>query len=79
LAQPGHIFWKDAVDEALVKVFIESYESAPAEIILDLDSTARPLYGKQEGRFFHGYCYLPLYIFAKSRSCAHDCAKPNRL
>jgi len=26
-----------------------------------------PLYGKQEGRFFHGYymnyCYLPLYIF----------------
>ena len=35
--------------------------------MLDLDATDDPLYGKQEGRFFHGYyghyCYLPLYIF----------------
>ena len=33
-----------------------------------MDATDDPLYGKQEGRFFHGYyghyCYLPLYIFA---------------
>src|SRR3954465_457985 len=40
----------------------------PAEMVLDLDATDDPLYGKQEGRFFHGYyghyCYLPLYIFA---------------
>jgi hypothetical protein len=32
-----------------------------------VDATDDPLYGKQEGRFFHGYymnyCYLPLYIF----------------
>src|SRR5262249_8776925 len=36
-------------------------------IVLDLDVTDTPLYGKQEERFFHGYynayCYLPLYIF----------------
>jgi hypothetical protein len=36
-------------------------------MVLDLDATDDPLYGKQEGRFFHGYygdyCYLPLYIF----------------
>jgi hypothetical protein len=59
-------FWKDAVDEVLVKVFIESYETAPAEIILDVDTTDLPLHGKQEGRFFHGYydnyCYLPLHF-----------------
>jgi hypothetical protein len=60
-------FWKEGIDELLVKVFIESHPSAPAEIVLDVDATDLPLHGKQEGRFFHGYydsyCYLPLYIF----------------
>jgi len=76
-------FWKDSVDELLVKVFIESYESAPAQIILDVDTTDLPLHGKQEGRFFHGYydsyCYLPLYVFcgeqivcARLRESNHD-------
>ena len=35
--------------------------------VLGLDATDDALYGRQEGRFFHGYyrsyCYLPLYIF----------------
>jgi hypothetical protein len=60
-------FWKDALDELLVKVFLESYPEAPEQIVLDIDTTDLPLHGKQEGRFFHGYydnyCYLPLYIF----------------
>jgi hypothetical protein len=60
-------FWKPALDELLVKVFLESQQSAPEQIVLDVDSTDLPLHGKQEGRFFHGYydcyCYLPLYIF----------------
>lgn len=60
-------FWKEALDELLVKVFIESYRKAPARIVLDVDTTDLPLHGKQEGRFFHGYydtyCYLPLYVF----------------
>jgi len=60
-------FWKDGLDELLVKVFIESHQNPPAKIILDVDTTDLPLHGKQEGRFFHGYydhyCYLPLYIF----------------
>jgi hypothetical protein len=59
-------FWKAAIDELLVKVFLESYDSTPEEIILDVDATDFPLHGEQEGRFFHGYydsyCYLPLYI-----------------
>ena len=56
-----------AVDRLLVDVFLESYPQPLAEIVLDLDATDDPLYGRQEGRFFHGYygcyCYLPLYIF----------------
>ena len=60
-------FWKEAVDELLVEIFLESYASTPEEIVLDVDATDFPLHGKQEGRFFHGYydsyCYLPLYIF----------------
>lgn len=76
-------FWKEAVDELLVKVFVESYAEAPAEIVLDMDTTDLPLHGKQEGRFFHGYydayCYLPLYVFcgdhvlcARLRESNHD-------
>src|SRR3984893_13343295 len=78
-------FWKEGVDELLVGVFIESHEKAPAEIVLDVDTTDLPLHGKQEGRFFHGYydnyCYLPLYIFcgehvlcARLREANHDAA-----
>src|SRR5258707_2946469 len=76
-------FWKEAIDELLVKVFIESHDKAPAEIILDVDTTDLPLHGKQEGRFFPGYydsyCYLPLFIFcgehvlcARLRPSNHD-------
>jgi len=55
------------VDALLVDLFLEAHERAPREIVLDLDNTDIPLYGGQEGRFFHGhyneYCYLPLYVF----------------
>jgi hypothetical protein len=78
-------FWKEGVDELLVNVFIESHDKAPAEIVLDMDTTDLPLHGKQEGRFFHGYydnyCYLPLYVFcgdhvlcARMREANHDAA-----
>lgn len=76
-------FWKQGVDELLVKVFIEAHRKAPGEIVLDMDTTDLPLHGKQEGRFFHGYydnyCYLPLYVFcgdhilcARLREANHD-------
>jgi len=58
----------EAIDELLTTIFLESYSEAPERIVLDLDATDLPLYGHQEGRFFHGYydsyCYLPLYIFS---------------
>lgn len=57
----------EMIDALLVDVFLESSSEAPAEIVLDLDTTDLELHGGQEGRFFHGYydeyCYLPLYIF----------------
>ena len=58
----------DRIDGWMVDAFVESHESAPEEIVLDLDATDDPIHGQQEGRFFHGYyrhyCYLPLYIFS---------------
>ena len=61
-------FWRDAIDELLVDVFLEAYGTAPEEIVLDIDTTDMAIHGQQEGRFYHGYydhyCYLPLYIFA---------------
>ena len=57
----------EAMDGLLVDMFLEAFNEAPAEIVLDLDTTDVELHGKQEGRFFHGYydeyCYLPLYVF----------------
>src|ERR1051326_4928337 len=78
-------FWKEAVDELLVKLFIEAHAGAPGGIVLDVDTTDLPLHGKQEGRFFPGYydsyCYLPLYVFchdhilcARLREANHDAA-----
>ena len=58
----------DQIDGWMVDAFLEAHESAPGEIVLDLDATDDPIHGQQEGRFFHGYyrhyCYLPLYIFS---------------
>jgi hypothetical protein len=78
-------FWKEALDELLVTVFLEAHAQAPGQIVLDIDTTDLPLHGKQQGRFFHGYydnyCYLPLYVFcgehvlcARLREANHDAA-----
>jgi hypothetical protein len=78
-------YWKESIDELLVKLFVESQQTVPEQIVLDVDTTDLPLHGKQEGRFFHGYydnyCYLPLYIFcgeqvlcARLREANHDAA-----
>lgn len=53
--------------EVLIEQFIASFETPPAELILDFDATDDAVHGHQEGRFFHGYydqyCFLPLYVF----------------
>ncbi len=60
-------YWRDAIDELLVQLFLESQQQPLEQIVLDIDTTDLALHGNQEGRFFHGYydhyCYLPLYLF----------------
>jgi hypothetical protein len=55
------------MSKILVDDFIESYKTAPKEIILDFDASDNPVHGEQENRFFHGYyneyCFLPLFVF----------------
>ena len=52
------------IDGWMVDAFVESHESAPEEIVLDLvcDATTRSM-ASRRGRFFHGYyrhyCYRP--------------------
>jgi hypothetical protein len=57
----------ESVDALMVDLFLEAHGQAPERIVLDLDVTDDTLYGRQEGRFYHGYyrdyCYLPLYVF----------------
>ena len=55
----------------LVDQFLASFETPPAELILDIDATDDPIHGRQEKHFFHGYydhhCFLPLYVTCGSR------------
>ncbi|MGZ8213889.1 MAG: IS1380 family transposase [Methylosarcina sp.] len=64
------LMWR--VHEELLAQFIASYDTPPPSLILDFDATDDPVYGQQEGRFFHGYyrhyCFLPLYVF-----CGNQC------
>jgi len=59
-------FNPDAFHGLLRELFFEAHGSPPAEIILDLDATDLITHGDQEKTFYHGYyhgyCYLPLYI-----------------
>lgn len=53
--------------EILVDTFLDSFDTAPQEIVLDYDATDDLVHGNQEQRYFNGfydnYCYLPLYVF----------------
>jgi hypothetical protein len=57
----------DALRDVFVQVFIESHDTPPEYLIIDLDPSDIQLHGHQEERFYHGYydhyCYLPMYIF----------------
>lgn len=58
---------RTAVKNLFTDVLLQSHETPPQRIVLDLDATDDLIHGHQAGRFFHGYyknyCYLPLYIF----------------
>jgi hypothetical protein len=56
------------IAKVFVEIFIQSYASAPRELVLDFDATDDAVHGHQVNRFFHGYydqyCFLPLYSAA---------------
>lgn len=57
------------VMRVLVDAFIESFgrKRPSGPLILDIDATADPAHGDQEGNFFNGFydchCFLPLFVF----------------
>ncbi len=56
-----------ALHGVLIEQFLASHQTAPAELVLDIDASDVPLHGHQELAEFHAYydahCYLPLYVF----------------
>lgn len=73
----------EKIEALLMKRAVKAIPRRVREIVLDFDATDDPLYGAQEGAFFHGYyrhyCYLPLYCFcgnipllAQLRDCKRD-------
>ena len=44
----------EQIDDLMVDVYIQAQSTAPEEVVLDIDATDDLIYGKQEGRFFHG-------------------------
>ena len=64
----------------MVDVFIESFDRAPEELILDFNSTDAAVHGEQVGRFFHGY-YDHYCFFAAAcilRQSSVGCASPGQ-
>ena len=57
------------IAEALFELYLSERASggAPRKVLLDLDSTADPTHGDQEGSYYHGYyrehIYHPLLVF----------------
>ena len=51
----------------MIDLYCDSYQRAPAKIILDIDDTDDPAHGQQELALFNthagGYCFQPILIF----------------
>lgn len=67
--------------EIMFKIFIESFDKPPEEIILDFDATDDEIHGNQIGKKFHGYyghyCFLPLYVYCGSHLLVSYLRKSN--
>ncbi len=73
-------FWKEAIDELLVKVFLESHPRAPAEIVVDLDTADLPLHGPRRvdssTATTTNTAICRSTSFAESTFCARACGNP---
>jgi hypothetical protein len=56
-----------AIQNLLIDLLLDAYDSPPEAITLDIDPTDSPLHGQQWGRHFQAhydeYCFLPQYVF----------------
>jgi hypothetical protein len=72
----------EQIESLFLDLFLEGFDEAPDEILLDFDPTDIVLHGEQEGRFFHGYygnyCYLPMYVFCGDQLVAVRLRTSNR-
>lgn len=65
----NHVGHKElyAIGDLFIDNFLNSYESAPGSIIIDLDDTNANTYGAQQLTLFNNYygekCYMPLLAF----------------
>lgn len=59
-----------AINSVLLRNFLECPRQAPKEVVLDFDPSEDPTHGQQELALFNGhyggYCYLPLFVFARA-------------
>jgi len=55
------------IAQVLLKVFLDSYETPPEGIIIDMDDTADETRGGQQlslfNAFYDSYCYQPIHIY----------------
>jgi len=63
-----------AAHEVMLDVFIESFDEAPTELVLDFDATDDAVHGKQEGRAFHGYYDKRIDGMRRRSASRHDVA-----
>jgi len=73
-------YWKDSIDELLVKLFIESHYEAPKQIILDgILLTCHYTASKRDASSMATMTIIAICrctFFAESRCCARVCGKP---
>lgn len=69
--------------EALLEIFIESYDKPPRKLIIDIDDTDDPTHGAQQLTLFHAYydeyCYMPVHLYeAESGKLITTLLRPGR-
>jgi len=72
-----------AIDELLVKVFLEAHAKPPGEIVIDVDATDLPLHGHQEQASFTAITTITAIcrctLFAAIICWLYDCGLPTSM
>ena len=70
------------IAQALLESYVARHPKRPSRIVIDIDTTADPLHGQQELRFFNAhyneYVYMPLLIFDQDGDLLTAVLQPGR-